>query len=198
MAISHDLGGAVFGTGGSYIFGVPPSGYPFHTIENVGSVFLGKAEKEMDVLDQLLETAVRVRPDAFLCVPWVLEGFKERHARLLQSGREKGALEVKEMLQAFNSLGVAGAAMTPEVLRWAKDMSLNVSNNIGMTEFGGSCGSGFGRGFVLIVFTGPLFHTSINHLCDDVDNEGWPMEACLIEDAKLVLLADDGMEDACG
>ncbi|KDR66938.1 hypothetical protein GALMADRAFT_232329 [Galerina marginata CBS 339.88] len=177
MAMSHDLGGATFGTGGCYVFGVPPSGYPLHATKKVRNV-LGKAEKEMDVLDQLLETAVRTRPDVFLCVPWVLEGFKERYERLSEGRREQGVLEVKEALQTFKSFGVAGAAMPPEVSRWAKDMGINISNNIGMTELGG-----------------PLFYTSINHLGDDADNEGWPVEDCLIEDAKLVLLDDGGRED---
>lgn len=137
MSILHDIGGAAFGSAGCIVMGVLPSEYPTEEVEHVANIF-GKEEHEMDVLDRLLETALRSQPDFFVGVPWVLEGFKERYERLLRLNMEMEALSIKVMLQKVKYFGISGAAMTQELLLWVREMEINASSNIGMTELGGT------------------------------------------------------------
>lgn len=135
MAISHDIG-AAFESAGCIIMGVTPSGYPVDDDENRAGIF-GKEEHELDVLDRLLQTALRSQADLLIGVPWVLEGLKERYERLRYLKMEREAMCVKEMLQKVKCFGIGGAAMAEELLSWTLDMKINVSCNIGMTELGG-------------------------------------------------------------
>ena len=138
MALSYDFGAATFGTGGCYVFGVPPSGYPVGIeVGHVDNSVSGKAEEERDILDRLVDAAVKTRPDVLVAVPWVLEGFKERYTRLLGANKEAEAFRVKHALQALKCLGSGGAAMSAEMLSWIKELRINASSNIGMTELGG-------------------------------------------------------------
>ncbi|KAF8962890.1 hypothetical protein BDZ97DRAFT_1920218 [Flammula alnicola] len=167
MGVSHDLGAATFGTGGCYVFGALPPGYPAEP---------ATVPKEMDHVDRLLDTALRVQPDVLVGVPWMLEAIRERYLRLLDLDTDearKQALHVKDMLAGLKCFGVGGAMPTVEALRWAKDLGVNMAHDIGMTELGG-----------------PIFHSKIDQT--DAEIEGWSIDDCLIEDAELTLMDEDG------
>uniref|UniRef100_A0A8H7XR57 Uncharacterized protein n=1 Tax=Psilocybe cubensis TaxID=181762 RepID=A0A8H7XR57_PSICU len=179
MGYLIDIGGGTFHTGGCLIMASPPSEYPSSLIyeDRVRSI-LGKPASEMDVLDRLLETALRSKPDIFACVPWVLEGFKDRYQELLARNMQGEALRVKEMLQRFRCLGVGGAAPSHELLLWAGELNIKIVDMMGMTEM-----------------ARPLFFTWIDHQKDPEENAGYPSEDCLIDDATIVLLDDEGNEN---
>ena len=130
LGICHDLGGAMFATAGCYCFGVIPSTYtsPESTDEH--------HEGESDVLSRLFDAAIRIQPDIFVGVPWVLEGFKDRWSQEKDADKKVAMREVLERMKAF---GCGGAALSKELALWAKDMNISVTVDIGMTEFGGEC-----------------------------------------------------------
>ncbi|KAF9557920.1 ketoacyl-synt-domain-containing protein [Agrocybe pediades] len=173
MSIVHDICGASFSTGGCLVMGVVPSGYPVDEEESSDfAKALGKTVAEMDVIDRLLDTAERTRPDFFVGVPWVLEGFKDRYERM-NGANSPVAKSVRETLQHFKCFGVAGAAMTKEIVGWALDIGIRITHNIGMTEL-----------------AGPLFNTRVTSI-NDIE-EGWPLDDCQKPDAELVLLDEHG------
>ncbi|PPQ97453.1 hypothetical protein CVT26_002801 [Gymnopilus dilepis] len=179
MALSYDFGAATFGTGGCYVFGVPPSGYAVGIeVGHVDDSVSGKAEEERDILDRLVDAAVKTRPDVLVAVPWVLEGFKERYTRLLGANKEAEAFRVKHALQALKCLGSGGAAMSAEMLSWIKELRIDASSNIGMTELGGG-----------------LFHRKIDLLSTPDHDDGWSLEDCFFDDVQLVLVDEDGTEN---
>lgn len=137
MGTLIDIGGGTFHTGGCLIMASPPSGHPVSLgYQDRTKSILGKDASEMDVLDRLLETALRSKPDILACVPWVLEGFRDRYQQLLARKMEDEALRVKEMLQRFKCLGVGGAALSRELLLWACELNINIVDMMGMTEMG--------------------------------------------------------------
>jgi acyl-coenzyme A synthetase/AMP-(fatty) acid ligase len=118
MAFAHDIGAAAFITGGCYVFGLVDSGHDS-----------GKTD-----VDQLLESIIRVQPDVFSAVPWVVEGFM------------KGSLEIDDQarLYLFHSalknikvFSCGGASLGTDAALWARELGLNMVNDIGMTEIGG-------------------------------------------------------------
>lgn len=140
MGILIDIGGATFHTGGCLVMATPPSGYPVRLgNEDSTRSIMGKDASEMDILDRLLETALCSKPEVLVCVPWVLEGFRDRYQRLLAMKMEAKAFRVKEMLQRFKCIGIGGAALSRELLLWACGLSINIANMMGLTEMGCMC-----------------------------------------------------------
>ncbi|KAJ3503195.1 hypothetical protein NLJ89_g8542 [Agrocybe chaxingu] len=181
MGISHDLGAATFLTGGCYTFGIPPARYAVEPLQNSDAHTPAKTDnktespkpRKLEVIDRLLDAVMRVRPDMFASVPWVLEGFRNRYSQFLEQGDIEGAACARAALGGIKVYTCAGAAISVDALAWARELNINLSYDLGMTELGG-----------------PLFHSKI--LSED---EGWAINDCLIEDAKLTLQVDD---DATG
>jgi acyl-coenzyme A synthetase/AMP-(fatty) acid ligase len=115
MAFAHDIGAAAFITGGRYVFGLVDSGQ----------------DSEKTNLDQLLESISRVQPDVFSAVPWVVEGFMERY---LQIGDK---VLVHSALKRIKVFSCGGASLSTDAALWARELGLNMVNDIGMTEIGG-------------------------------------------------------------
>ncbi|KIM43994.1 hypothetical protein M413DRAFT_372837 [Hebeloma cylindrosporum] len=132
IGISHDIGGSVFGTGGCYVFGAAPSGYP--TLLNDDPV---SSAKQMDMVDRLLAAALRTQPDMMMTVPLVLEGFKKIYLAHLAANEVEKASLIKDMLLRLKGFGVGGASVNPDTFVWARDLGVRVTLNIGMTELGG-------------------------------------------------------------
>lgn len=127
LGICHDLGGATFETAGCYFFGVIPSTYT--SLE-----FTVEHEGESDLLSRLFDAAIRIKPDVFVGVPWVLEGFKDKWLQEKVADK-KGVMQ--KVLEKMHAFGCAGAALSKELALWAKEMNISVYVDIGMTEFGG-------------------------------------------------------------
>jgi acyl-CoA synthetase (AMP-forming)/AMP-acid ligase II len=122
LGIADDLGAATLGTAGCYCFGVIPSTYP--TDEHEG---------ESDVMSRLFDAAIRIKPDMFSCVPWILEGFKDK---LLQEKVADKKEIMQQVLEKMKTFGCSGAALSKELALWAKDMKIPLTVDIGMTELG--------------------------------------------------------------
>ena len=127
LGICHDLGGATFTTAGCYFFGVIPSTY-------TSPEFTDEHEGQSDVLSRLFDAAIRIKPDVFVGVPWVLEGFKDKWSQEKVADKKDVMQEVLEKMKVF---GCGGAALSKELALWAKDMNISVTVDIGMTELGG-------------------------------------------------------------
>ncbi|KAF9475042.1 ketoacyl-synt-domain-containing protein [Pholiota conissans] len=167
MGISHDIGAATFGTGGCYIFGVLPSGYPAEPVS---------APKDGTLVKTLLDGALRLQPDVLIGVPWLLEGIKDIYVTLLSGSDEESLQKAKSIRTTFvglKYLGIGGATTSTETLHWATDLGIKIVQDFGMTELGR-----------------PLFHSKVT--ADNIDTEGWAKEDCLIEDAELKLINDTG------
>lgn len=132
IGISHDIGASVFGTGGCYVFGTAPSGYP--TFPNDDPV---TSAKGMDIVDRLLAAALRTRPDIMMTVPLILEGFKKTYLAHLATNEIGKASLIKEMLLHLKGFGVGGALVNADTFVWARDLGVKVTSIIGMTELGG-------------------------------------------------------------
>ena len=187
LGICHDLAGAMFTTAGCYFFGVIPSTYisPEFTDEHGG---------ESDVISRLFDAAIRIKPDVFECVPWVLEGFKEKWSQEKVAEKKEVMQETLEKMKVF---GCGGAALSKEVALWAKDMNISVYADIGMTELGGEYALDLKPcpfSYILMLTIGSLF-CSKGH---DFDRCGWLIKDCLIPDAELRLVDEDGNEDPQG
>ena len=132
IGISHDIGASVFGTGGCYVFGAAPSGYP--TLPNDDPM---SSTKGMDMVDRLLAAALRTRPDIMMTVPLILEGFRKTYLAHLAANEVETASLIKEMLLHLKGFGVGGALVNADTFVWARDLGVKVISNIGMTELGG-------------------------------------------------------------
>jgi len=115
MAFAHDIGAAAFITGGRYVFGLVDSGQ----------------DSAKTNLDQLLESIIRVQPDVFSSVPWVVEGFMERALKISDKALVHSALK---RIKVFSC---GGASLSTDAALWARELGLNMVNDIGMTEIGG-------------------------------------------------------------
>ncbi|KAF4622433.1 hypothetical protein D9613_009459 [Agrocybe pediades] len=124
------------------------------------------ASRYMDVCGQLLETAFVKKPTAFAAVPWVLEGFMRSYNEEEDTSRKQ---RIETAIKSLSTFGSGGAATSPECVEWAKEFGIPVVFDLGMTELGG-----------------PLFHSTIGGA------EGWHVEDCLIDDAKLSLVDEAG------
>lgn len=185
LGISHDLGG-VFATAGCYFFGVIPSTY------SLRQELADEHEGESDLVSRLFDAVIRIKPDVFTSVPWVLEGFKDKLSREEDAEKKEVMQNALEKIKAFSC---GGAALSKEIVLWAKDMNISLSVDIGMTELGSECAFVLRKTpFVDILILGPLFHSKT----DEFDRLGWSMKDCLIPDAELRLVDDDGNEDLEG
>lgn len=130
MGVSHDLGAAAFGTGGCYVFGVLPSGYPAEFVLSF---------EDVKLVNALLDGVLRIRPDVLVGVPWLLEGIKDIYAKLLLDNSEESLREanrIKETLERLKYLGLGGAITTKEALQWAVNLGIKIVQDLGMTELG--------------------------------------------------------------
>ncbi|CAA7264466.1 unnamed protein product [Cyclocybe aegerita] len=142
MGISHDLGAATFLTGGCYTFGIPPARYAVEPLQNSDAHAPTKTEnktespkpRKLDVIDRLLDAVTRVRPDMFASVPWVLEGFRDRYSQFLEKGDIEGAACARAALGRIKVYTCAGAAISVDNLAWARELRINLSYDLGMTE----------------------------------------------------------------
>ena len=187
LGICHDLGGAMFATAGCYCFGVIPSTY-------TSPEFADQHEGESDVVSRLFEGAIRIKPDVFMGVPWVLEGFKDKWSQEKVADKKEAMQKVLENVKVF---GCAGAALNKELALWAKDMDISLTVEIGMTELGGEYALNLNPPFfadILMLIIGALFSSKV----DDFDRCGWSIKDCLIPDAKLRLVDEDDNEDLQG
>ena len=180
LGISHDLCGATFATAGCYIFGIIPSTYPSQ-----------EHEGELDVVSRLFDAVIRVKPDVFSSVPWILNGLKDKLAQEKTTDKKE---VMQNALQKMKALTCGGAQLSKELIIWAGDMNIPLIVDIGMTELGSECTSVFPLADVLMLIIGPLFYSK----ADDFDRLGWSMEDCLIPDAELRLVDDDGKENPEG
>jgi long-subunit acyl-CoA synthetase (AMP-forming) len=137
LGICHDLGGAMFATAGCYCFGVIPSTYTSPD----------EHEGESDVLSRLFDAAIRLKPDVFVGVPWVLEGFKDKWSHEKVADKKEAMREVLEKMKVF---GCGGAALSKELVLWAKGMNISVTVDIGMTELGSEYALDLNPSFLLI------------------------------------------------
>ena len=184
LGICHDIGGAMFATAGCYCFGVIPSTYTSPDGH----------EGESDVLSRLFDAAIRIKPDVFVGVPWVLEGFRDKWSQEKVADKKEAMQEVLEKMKVF---GCGGAALSKELVLWAKEMNISVTVDIGMTELGGEYAFDFNPSFfadVLMLMIGSLFSSKV----DDFDRYGWLIKDCLIPEAELRLVDEDGNEDPRG
>ena len=187
LGICHDLVGAMFATAGCYFFGVIPSTYtsPEYTDEHEG---------DSDILSRLFDAAIRIKPDVFVGVPWVLEGFKDKWSQEKVADKKE---IMQEVLQNMKVFGCAGAALSKELALWAKDMNISVIVDIGMTELGGEYALDLNPCLFclyIMLIIGGLFSSKI----DDFDRYGWLIKDCLIPYAELSLVDEDGNEDPQG
>ena len=127
LGICHDLGGAMFATAGCYCFGVIPSTYTSPELTD-------EYEGQFDVISRLFDSAIRIKPDVFVGVPWVLEGFKDKWSQEKVTDKKEVMQRTLEKIKVF---GCGGAALSKELALWAKDMNISVTVDIGMTEMGG-------------------------------------------------------------
>jgi len=186
LGISHDIGGATFATAGCYFFGIIPSTYTSQ------QELTDEHEGELDVLSRLLDAVIRIKPDVFSAVPWVLEGFKDIWSQEKVADKKE---DMQDVLKEMKVLGCGGAALSKETVIWAKDMNISVILDIGMTELGGEYTFFFRTSlFVLMLIVGPLFYSKV----DDFDPLGWSMKGCLIPDAELRLVNEDCDDDLEG
>ena len=177
MAFTHDIGAATFITGGCYVFGLVDSGQ----------------DSEKTNLDQLLESILRVQPDVFSAVPWVVEGFMRRSLRIDDKVRLSLVHSALKRIKVFSC---GGASLDTDAALWARELGLNMVNDIGMTEIGGVSRSILNFRFSLIVHLclAPLFHAKL-----DLSSHGdptciWSKPDIILEDVQLKLVDDDGKE----
>ena len=186
LGICHDLGAAMFATAGCYCFGVIPSTYTSPELTH-------QHEGESDVISRLFDAAIRIKPDVFEGVPWVLEGFKDKWSQ--KKVADKGVMQ--KVLEKMKVFGCGGAALSKELALWAKDMNISVIVDIGMTEWGGEYALDLNPCLFclyIMLIIGGLFSSKI----DDFDRYGWLIKDCLIPDAELSLVDEDGNEDPQG
>ena len=187
LGICHDIGGAMFATAGCYCFGVIPSTY-------TSPESTDQLEGESDVVSRLFDGAIRIKPDVFVGVPWVLEGFKDKWSQEKVADKKEDMQRVLEKMKVF---GCGGAALNKELALWAKDMNISVTVDIGMTELGGEYALDLKLFFfadVLMLIIGSLFSSKV----DDFDRYGHSIKDCLIPGAELRLVDEDGNEDLQG
>ena len=127
LGICDDLGAATLATAGCYCFGVIPSTYPSPELTD-------EPEGESDVRSRLFDAAIRIKPDMFSCVPWILEGFKDKWSR--EKVAEKKEI-MQQVLEKIKTFGCSGAALSKELVLWARDMKISLTVDFGMTELGG-------------------------------------------------------------
>ncbi|KAJ2925849.1 hypothetical protein H1R20_g11245, partial [Candolleomyces eurysporus] len=116
----------------------------------------------LDVISHLLDTATKKSPTAFAGVPWILAGLMEKW----KGGFKEAVVQV---MSNFKIFGSGGAATSPACLNWCKELEIPLVIDIGMTELGG-----------------PLFHGTLS------DTAGWPISDCLVPDAQLSLVSENG------
>lgn len=211
MALSHDLGTYTLLTGGCYIFAITPSTYPVTSPA-------GPAGRVGDAAGMRLRDAILTKaPHAFGGVPWVLEELMA----LYSSESDTGAREhFAAALRRFKVCITAGAKPREEVIRWAVGLGVRLVEDIGMTEFGGTlllpsfcfffaplCRTSRS---VLLYFAclllpvasasvttltraciGSLFRRRAN---PDASEPGWALDECIISDAQLTLVNEQGEE----
>ena len=83
--ICHDLGVAMLATAGSYCFGVIHSAYTSPELTD-------EREGESDIISRLFNSAIRMKPDVFVGVTWVLDGFKDKWS-------QEKVVDKKEVMQ---------------------------------------------------------------------------------------------------
>ena len=126
LGIYHDIGGATFATAGCYCFGIIPATYS-------SPEFPDEHQGKSDVASRLFDAAIRIKPDMFWCVPWVLEGFKDKWSREKVADKKEVMQQTLEKMKTF---ACGGAALTKELVLWAKGMNIPLTVDIGMTELG--------------------------------------------------------------
>ncbi|THH06897.1 hypothetical protein EW145_g3760, partial [Phellinidium pouzarii] len=171
MALAHDLTVYVALPGGCYVFGVPPAGYPIPAAaissENESK---GGTEDSNDLGLTLLHTAHRARANIIACVPWLFSSIRAACDRVSPSERTKHM----QTLRNFRQLMAGGALPDASLLAWASENGFKMEVSVGMTE----CGGGV-----------------LEADADDVvSTGGYPADACLVADATLALLDEDGAE----
>ena len=132
MGVSHDLGAATFATGGCYVFGVSPSGYP--------TTRASPPNRDKSTVANLLDGVLRTKPDVLIGVPWMLQGIQAIHSDLQRINTPESleeAVLIRYALVGLKYLGLGGAQTTQETLRWAMDLGIKVVKDMGMTELGG-------------------------------------------------------------
>ena len=163
MGILNDIGAAAFFSGGCYVFGVLPSNYSReNTLEGVGTSIMMPA-RDLDLFDRLLDSAMRLQPDIFSCVPWVLEGIQEKHASLLLRGFSEEASRVCQALSAMKTIGCGGAAISAESAAWAFENNITLSSDFGMTELGRGCFHSYRSTFFIKTFQALYFQQKLIH-----------------------------------
>lgn len=131
MGISHDLGAATFATGGCYVFGVPPPGYP--------TTRVNPPTGGTNVVASLLDGVLRTKADVLIGVPWMLQGIHAIQSDLLRANThlsQQEAMRIQEALVGLKYLGLGGAQTTKELLRWAMSLGIKIVQDMGMTELG--------------------------------------------------------------
>ena len=127
-----DLGAATFATGGCYVFGVSPSGYP--------TTRASPPNRDKSTVANLLDGVLRTKPDVLIGVPWMLQGIQAIHSDLQRINTPESleeAVLIRYALVGLKYLGLGGAQTTQETLRWAMDLGIKVVKDMGMTELGG-------------------------------------------------------------
>lgn len=138
LALAHDLTVYVAITGGCYVFGIPPAGYP--TSPSISATTGIKRDSsnekgEEDVEDpnglglSLLRTAARTKANIFASVPWVFARFRAACSR---------RPEYLDVLRGFKQIMIGGALADSSLLNWAKESGLRLEFSVGMTECGGT------------------------------------------------------------
>jgi acyl-CoA synthetase (AMP-forming)/AMP-acid ligase II len=191
LGIYHDLGGATLATAGCYCFGVIPSTY-------TSPEFPDEHKGELNIVSRLFDAVIRIKPDVFWVVPWVLEGFKDEWSREKVADRKE---IMQRSLERMKTFACGGAALSEELALWAKDMNIPLTVDIGMTELGREYSLFFLENFAYfclfstLIIIGGLFSSK----ADDFGRHGgWSMNDCLISDAELRLIDEDGNETAEG
>ncbi|TFK38563.1 hypothetical protein BDQ12DRAFT_116355 [Crucibulum laeve] len=160
IGVSHDIGAATLLTKGCYVFALTPSTY--HVEEREAKGVVG----DLSIPSQLFDAAIKKNATAFAGVPWVVEGFMSKW-RAETDEALQGPMTAA--LRLFKVIGSGGAGISQACIEWAKELSLPLVNDIGMTEVGG-----------------PLFHDMIG------ESSGYHMSDCFIPDAELLLIDEAG------
>ena len=71
----------MFATAGCYYFGVIPSTYTSPELTD-------EREGESDIISRLFNSAIRIKPDVFVGVTWVLDGFKDKWSQEVVDKKE--------------------------------------------------------------------------------------------------------------
>ncbi|KAH7091721.1 hypothetical protein BKA62DRAFT_834886 [Auriculariales sp. MPI-PUGE-AT-0066] len=146
MALCMDLGPWTYGTRGCYVFPNPSS--------------------QQDLVGAVVDTLLNTDIDAFLCIPFVAHGVKERYQAIKNSTK---AAKMAASLQRLRFFATGGAQADRSFHEWASEMNLRLFECIGSTE------------------TGPLFYNPI-----DLSSPGSRSEDCTSAHAEYYLVDELG------